>query len=43
MDVFIFTVFSIKVSEANSVDPDQMSHSAVSELGLHCLNNTQNR
>ena len=22
---------------ANNVDPDQMSHSAVSDLGLHCL------
>ena len=22
---------------ANSVDPDQMLHSAVSDLGLHCL------
>ena len=22
---------------ANSGDPDQMSHSAVSDLGLHCL------
>ena len=22
---------------ANSVDPDQMPHSAVSDLGLHCL------
>ena len=22
---------------ANSVDPDQMRHSAVSDLGLHCL------
>ena len=22
---------------ANSVDPDQMPHSAASDLGLHCL------
>ena len=26
--------------EANSVDPDQMPHSAASELDLHCLHNT---
>ena len=25
---------------ANSEDPDQMLHSAVSDLGLHCLPNT---
>ena len=25
---------------ANSGDPDQMSHSAASDLGLHCLPNT---
>ena len=25
---------------ANSGDPDQMPHSAASDLGLHCLSNT---
>ena len=25
---------------ANSEDPDQMQHSAASDLGLHCLTNT---
>ena len=25
---------------ANSADPDQMPHSAASDLGLHCLPNT---
>ena len=25
---------------ANSRDPDQMSHSVASDLGLHCLSNT---
>ena len=30
----------IPVINANSVDPDQMPHSAASELGLHCLPNT---
>ena len=25
------------VVNANSVDPDQMSHSAAFDLGLHCL------
>ena len=25
---------------ANSEDPDQTPHSAVSDLGLHCLSNT---
>ena len=27
----------ILVFNANSVDPDQMPHSAASDLGLHCL------
>ena len=27
----------ISVLIANSVDPDQMPHSAASDLGLHCL------
>ena len=27
----------IPVFNANSADPDQMSHSAASDLGLHCL------
>ena len=36
--VFIIIIFA-EISElnANSVDPDQMPHSAVSDLGLHCL------
>ena len=27
----------IPVFNANSLDPDQMPHSAASDLGLHCL------
>ena len=27
----------MSVVNANSVDPDQMPHSAVADLGLHCL------
>ena len=27
----------LPVNNANSGDPDQMPHSAVSDLGLHCL------
>ena len=30
-------VLEIPVLNANSADPDQMSHSAASDLGLHCL------
>ena len=34
----IITIFKeIPVLNANSVDRDQMPHSAVSDLGLHCL------
>ena len=37
----IFLVLSfiteIPVLKANSVDPDQMPHSAASDLGIHCL------
>ena len=39
-NVSIFTVFSIEISVTNSVDPDQMLHLVVSELGLHCLHDT---
>ena len=37
--VFIITKFYGKscIYNPNSVDPDQMHHSAVSGLGLHCL------
>ena len=36
--VFIVTMFYRNlVFNANSVDPDQMPHSAASDLGLHCL------
>ena len=35
---FIITVFYRNFCfKANSVDPDQMPHSAVSDMGLHCL------
>ena len=36
--VFILSCF-VEISElnANGVDPDQMPHSAASDLGLHCL------
>ena len=27
----------MSIVNANSVDPDQMPHSAASDLGLHCL------
>ena len=37
MDVFIFTVFSIKKFCKQIADPDQMLHFAASELGLHYL------
>ena len=37
---FHFTVFSIEIF-VSRVDPDQMPHFAASELGLHCLHNTQ--
>ena len=30
-------MFYIPELNANSVDPDQMPHSAASDLGLHCL------
>ena len=30
-------ILEIPVLNANSVDPDQMLHSAASDLGLHCL------
>ena len=36
--VFIITRFTdIPVLNANNVDPDQMPHSAASDLGLHVL------
>ena len=41
---YVWLVFSIllwfigiPVINANSVDPDQIPHSAVSNVGLHCL------
>ena len=38
MNVFtILLNFSEKFLYANSVDQDQMPHSAASDLGLHCL------
>ena len=40
MNFFTFTVCCIGVPE-KSVDPDQKSHFAGSELGQHCLHNTQ--
>ena len=33
----IFTFFFFREITVNSVDPDQMSPSVASELGLHCL------
>ena len=36
MNVLIFTLFCTEIP-VNSVDPDQMPHSAASELSLHCL------
>ena len=33
----IFISFQIDIPVSNSEDPDQTPHSAVSELGLHCL------
>ena len=37
--VFLLFSYFVKISElnANSVDLDQMLHSAASDLGLHCL------
>ena len=36
--VLLLPSFSeMPVINANSVDPDQMPHSAASDLGLHCL------
>ena len=37
MVFFIFIQILIEHSVANSGDPDQALHSAVSDLGLHCL------
>ena len=37
MDVFIFIVFCIEFLQANSVDSNQMSHSMVSNRGVHDL------
>ena len=34
---FYYYFIEIPVFNANSVDPDQMPLSAVSDLGLHCL------
>ena len=36
--IFLLPCFiDIPVFDANSLDPDEMPHSAVSDLGLHCL------
>ena len=39
MSTIYFPMLCLKIAAwvANSVDPDEMSHSAVSHLGLHCL------
>ena len=37
MEVFFIITIEIHVFNANSVDPNQMPHSVVSDLGLHCL------
>ena len=34
---FSFLLFRLDIPLANSEDPDQMSRSAASDLGLHCL------
>ena len=35
--IYLFFFFEILAFNANSVDPDQMLHSAASDLGLQCL------
>ena len=35
--MFIITMFYRNSCNSNSADPDQMPHSAASDLGLHCL------
>ena len=35
--LLLLCFIKISVSNANIVDPDQMPHSAASDLGLHCL------
>ena len=35
----VLCFIEIPVVNLNSVDPDQMLHSATSDLGLHCLTN----
>ena len=37
MDIHIFIVFCLAIPVRKSADPDQMSCSVASELGLHCL------
>ena len=37
MNVFTFIAFCIEISVSNRKESDQMLHSAMSELGLHCL------
>ena len=37
-----YCIFHKKFLQANSDDPDQMPHSAASELGLHCLHMSLN-
>ena len=34
---FYYLIIEIPVLNTNSVEPDQLPHSAVSNLGLHCL------
>ena len=35
--LLLLCFIEIPVVNANSVDPDQMQHSAISDLSLHCL------
>ena len=39
MSGYVIKIFLEKIAElfANSGDPDQMPHSAASDLGLHCF------
>ena len=37
---YYYLLIGIPVVNANSVDPDQIPHSAASNLGLHCLPTT---
>ena len=37
MLLFLLCFIVIPIFKANSVDPDQMARSAVSDMGLYCL------